>query len=66
MLADVDARLAKIKFRARFDNERAHEFEDGLYKDVLRIAAQSTDEFVAALARKALEADEIDYARWHS
>lgn len=47
------------------DDEHAHDLEDALYKDVLR-AIVAGDVDAPALAKAALEAENIEFSRWRA
>ncbi|WP_158706334.1 MULTISPECIES: hypothetical protein [Streptomyces] len=54
-----------ITKRASSDDEQAHALEDDLYRDVLKVIAQtSSDPLVRTLAAEAIKATEIDFECW--
>ena len=59
---DVRDRVEYIRSIAR-DDERAHAHEDRLYLEVLQAIAEGHPE-ASALAREALRAADIEFARW--
>ncbi|MFD7661069.1 hypothetical protein [Streptomyces sp. NPDC059788] len=63
----VRDRIAVIAKSASSDVEQAHGLEDDLYRDVLKVIAQtSSDPRARALAAEAIKASEIDFERWYA
>ena len=62
---DVDGIRARVDAvnQSSWDNERAHEYEDGLYIEVLWAIAAGVEN-AAELAQESLKAHDIDYIRW--
>lgn len=63
-VAEIRRRVDAIRASMR-DNERAHDLEDDLYRDVLWTIAIGAPN-AAELANAALLAAEIDYQRWYA
>lgn len=59
---EINERVMRIR-EVSFDDEVAHNSEDGLHKDVLRAIAEMGGE-AGALAEAALTTSEIHFARW--
>jgi hypothetical protein len=64
-LAEAKARVEEIRSAAR-DDERAHELEDALRRDALKIIARGdlTPADAAKLARVALSTEALKFSRW--
>ncbi|MFH8751111.1 hypothetical protein ACH4GK_31775 [Streptomyces rimosus] len=63
----VRDRIALIAKRASSDDEQAHALEDDLYRDVLKVIAQtSSDPLARTLAAEAIKTAEIDFERWYA
>ena len=62
-LDEVENRVQKIRACAG-DDETAHSMEDDLYRDFIECVATSTLEHYSDMARKILETNKIEFARW--
>lgn len=62
--AEIEERIAEIE-RAKGDGERAHGLADSLYLDVLQAIAEGAED-AAKLARSALKAEKIEFAKYYA
>lgn len=66
-VSHVRDRIALIAKSASSDDEQAHALEDDLYRDVLKVIAQtSSDPQARALAAEAIKTTEIGFERWYA
>lgn len=65
-LKRVSTFLSRIKKASDSSSEKAHMLEDRLYLKLLQSIAEGSCPDPAGCARKAIEADEIEFSRWYA